>query len=80
MHPRAELVDAEDFEIGAHPPVGEGRFVEAVFVVEVGDGPLVTVDHLDGSVGEARFVAVDKRQGPDAGDEGKEGQQGEPQW
>lgn len=60
VHAGSDLVDAENFEVGAHPPVGEGRLVEAILVVEVGDNPFVAVDHLHGGVGEARLVAVNE--------------------
>ena len=80
VHAGAHFVDVEDLEVGAHPPIGEGWFVEAILVVKVGHDPLAAIYHLDGGMGEAGFVAVNERQGPDARDEGHDGQQGETQW
>ena len=79
VHAGPEFVDAKDLKVGAHPPVGEGRLVEAILVVEVGHDPLAAVDHLDGGMGEAWFVAVDKGQRPNARDEGRDGNKSQAQ-
>ncbi len=74
MEAGRELIDSEDPKVEAHPPVGERRLVEAVFVVEVGDDPLAAIHHFDGGVGEAGFVAVDERQRVEPGQEHDRGE------
>jgi len=59
-----EFVLAEEFVGGFLEPVDEGGFVEAEFVVEVGDDEIVALEHFAGGFGETGFVAVDQRQGP----------------
>ncbi len=69
---RREIVVAEDAVTERLKPVGEGRFVEAVIIIEVGNDVIAPLQHLARSLGETRLVAIDQRQGPRAGDMEKE--------
>ena len=65
---RGEIVVAEEAIAERLQPVGEGRFVEAVVVVEVGDDVIAPLQHLARGLGKARLVTIDQRQGPRAGE------------
>ena len=57
---RREFIDPEEAVVQLHPPVSEGRFVEAVFVVEIRHDVIAAFHHFDGGARKARFVAIDE--------------------
>ncbi len=61
MEAGGEFVSAEQSIVNLHPPVGQGWFVEAVFVVEVGNNEFGTIHHFDRGACEAGFVTIHQR-------------------
>ena len=49
-------------------PIGEGRLIEAILVIEVRNDVIAALDHLARCFGETRFVAIDQRNNPSAGE------------
>ena len=62
--------------LGGHDlqPVNQGRFVETILVVEVGDDPIMAFAHFAGGLGEAGLVAIKKRKPPAPGDVHQQGE------
>ena len=49
-------------------PVGEGRFIETILIVEIRNDVIASLDHLARRFGKTRLVAIDQRQAPRADD------------
>src|SRR5262249_19014847 len=77
MQPGGKFVFAEEGEGGRLKPIDQGRFIEAILVVEIRDDPVAPLAHFAGGLGEAGFVAVQEREVP--GTEGIEEENGQKQ-
>ena len=66
--PRRKWVFAEEMITGDLTPVGERRFIETITIVEIRHDIIAPLDHLARSLGETRFIAIDQRQRPGAGE------------
>src|SRR5581483_10312330 len=65
---RGQIILPEYAIAGDLRPVSERRFIESIFVVEVGDNVILAFDHFARRFGKARLVAIDQRNDPGAGD------------
>ena len=63
-----EIVLSKNLVTGDLCPIGEGRFVETEVIVEIGNDIIAAFNHLARCFSKARFVAIDQRQIPCAGD------------
>ena len=64
---RREIVLAQKVVTGDLRPINEGRFVEAVLVVEVRDDIIAPLPHLPRSLGKPRLVSIKQRYDPSSG-------------
>src|SRR4051794_38768288 len=69
---RGKIVLAEDAITRSLKPIGERRFVEAILIIEIGNDVIVALNHFPRGLRETRFVAIDQRQAPCAGEVEKE--------
>src|SRR5215218_7956474 len=59
-----EIVFAEKVVTSHLTPVDERRFIEAIFVIEIGDNKIASGPHLARSLGKPRLVPIDQRHIP----------------